>query len=950
MNKLFKKVLLILPIFLYAVTLFPGAVKALIPCQVNQGCTGQNTITGIPIGTGITPLSIVTIGSGLSLVGTTLSATGGGTGTVTSIATTAPITGGTITTTGTIGITQSTTSTDGYLSSTDWNTFNTKQPAGSYITALTGEGSATGPGSSTLTLSNAAVIGKVLTGYTSGAGTVSASDSLLSAIQKLNGNTAALVTGVSSVSNSDGTLTISPTTGAVIASLALGHANTWTGQQTFNTAPPIIGTGTPTGVVFLDTLKQTVTDGTNFVWDSSNFNLRLGPTSAQITPENRLSVIGNANDYHGIYVQNLNSGTTASTDIVAGNNLTGAADYFDFGVNSSGNTNPAMTLFGVSDAYIFTGPGGALGNINIAAGGTGKTIRLATGGTLSANLRLTISDTQLTSRDQLTWAPAVGSIVEVLGATDQALDFSTPLTSGGIGNNINITTPDATSNGVAGNFTVTTGISLGANNGGNITLTANKNTNSGAGGGQITLTGNGGGATSKGVVINAATAAIEIKTTGTTNAALANIVISTADTGSAGGTGGIGTTAGAVNLITGLGIAGTNGTTGGGGDGGPVLFRMGNGGAASGLNSGLNGGNAGTLTFTGGTGGAALATTNTHTGGIGTGVTFTLGTGGAAATNGTGTGGVAGGFTLTGGTGGAATGAGGTHLGGAGSSLLFTSGNGGAATGASGTRNGGDSGSITLNTGTPGTGATANGTNGGMFFQWQGTTKLSLGATNGNVTISALALYGSGLGLSQHLLGPNDSLFGIGARTPVQAASTLVGNALNVFAGSATAGASVAGAASGGAITITSGNAARLTSGNGNGGDVTVQTGTGIGTGTPGNISFNINGATTVMQISPAIASITGDLKLTTAGNGIYIKEGTNATMGICTLVLGTCTVNTTKVTANSRIQITAQSLGTVAVAQAIAVTARTAATSFVITSANATDTSVVAWIIVEPN
>jgi predicted heme/steroid binding protein len=48
-------------------------------------------------------------------------------GTVTSVATTGPITGGTITGSGTIGITQATTSTDGYLSSTDWNTFNDKQ-------------------------------------------------------------------------------------------------------------------------------------------------------------------------------------------------------------------------------------------------------------------------------------------------------------------------------------------------------------------------------------------------------------------------------------------------------------------------------------------------------------------------------------------------------------------------------------------------------------------------------------------------------------------------------------------------------------------------------------------------------------------------------------------------------------------------------------------------------
>jgi len=41
----------------------------------------------------------------------------------------------------------------GYLSSTDWNTFNGKQASGSYITALTGDGTASGPGSVALTLS-----------------------------------------------------------------------------------------------------------------------------------------------------------------------------------------------------------------------------------------------------------------------------------------------------------------------------------------------------------------------------------------------------------------------------------------------------------------------------------------------------------------------------------------------------------------------------------------------------------------------------------------------------------------------------------------------------------------------------------------------------------------------------------------------------------------------------
>ena len=50
---------------------------------------------------------------------------------------------------------------------------------------------------------------------------------------------------VSSVSNSDGTLTISPTTGAVVASLALGHANTWSGFQTYSAGINLSGSSSP---------------------------------------------------------------------------------------------------------------------------------------------------------------------------------------------------------------------------------------------------------------------------------------------------------------------------------------------------------------------------------------------------------------------------------------------------------------------------------------------------------------------------------------------------------------------------------------------------------------------------------------------------------------------------------------------------------------------------------
>lgn len=45
----------------------------------------------------------------------------------------------------------------GLLSTSDWTTFNSKQPAGSYITALTGDVTASGPGSAAATIANGSV-------------------------------------------------------------------------------------------------------------------------------------------------------------------------------------------------------------------------------------------------------------------------------------------------------------------------------------------------------------------------------------------------------------------------------------------------------------------------------------------------------------------------------------------------------------------------------------------------------------------------------------------------------------------------------------------------------------------------------------------------------------------------------------------------------------------------
>jgi hypothetical protein len=126
---------------------------------------------------------------------------------------------------------------------------------------LTGDVTSNG---NTTTLTNAPVIAKVLTGYTSGAGTVAATDSILQAIQKLNGNDAtnADLTGVvTSVGNAtaiaNNALTIAKTnglqtalnakaslSGATFTGAVNGTSLTLSGDLTVNGTTTTINTNT----------------------------------------------------------------------------------------------------------------------------------------------------------------------------------------------------------------------------------------------------------------------------------------------------------------------------------------------------------------------------------------------------------------------------------------------------------------------------------------------------------------------------------------------------------------------------------------------------------------------------------------------------------------------------------------------------------------------------------
>jgi hypothetical protein len=91
----------------------------------------------------------------------------------------------------------------------------------------------------------------------------------------------------------------------------------------------------------------------------------------------------------------------------------------------------------------------------------------------------------------------------------------------------------------------------------------------------------------------------------------------------------------------------------------------------------------------------------------------------------------------------------------------------------------------------------------------------------------------------------------------------------------------------------------------------------------------------------------TADLDIATAGRGLQIKEGSNARMGIATLAGGTVTVNNTTITGSTRVFVFVQSAG--GTQGFLRIASVSPGASFTITSTSGSETSQVAWLLVEP-
>lgn len=111
---------------------------------------------------------------------------------------------------------------------------------------------------------------------------------------------------------------------------------------------------------------------------------------------------------------------------------------------------------------------------------------------------------------------------------------------------------------------------------------------------------------------------------------------------------------------------------------------------------------------------------------------------------------------------------------------------------------------------------------------------------------------------------------------------------------------------------------------------------------TADNLKANIAAPTFTGDVN----SSTGNVLISTLGKGLQVKTGTNSKINTAVLVGGTVTVSNTSVTANSRIFVTSQTDG--GTPGWLRISAKTNATSFVITSSSVLDTSTVAWCIIE--
>jgi hypothetical protein len=115
----------------------------------------------------------------------------------------------------------------------------------------------------------------------------------------------------------------------------------------------------------------------------------------------------------------------------------------------------------------------------------------------------------------------------------------------------------------------------------------------------------------------------------------------------------------------------------------------------------------------------------------------------------------------------------------------------------------------------------------------------------------------------------------IAAQAPTAQSASVAGSGVSLRGASAVAGSSTAGAANGGGVTLIAGAAARLTSGNGDGGSISATAGNGVGQGSGGNITLTAgaHGGTSGAGSAGSV-SLVGGSSNTIQGGNVNLTSG----------------------------------------------------------------------------
>jgi len=279
------------------------------------------TGTSILYGDGLGGFSNVTIGSGVSFSAGTLSATGSG-GTVTSVAAltlgttgtdlSSTVANSTTTPVITLNVPTASATNRGALSSADWTTFNSKQPAGTYVTSVTGTtGRITSTGGTTPVIDLAS---GVATAGTTGSSTL---------IPVVTIDTYGRVTSITTAANPQGTVTSVSFTGGLIS------------VATATTTPALTVTGTSGGIPYFSSGTTWASSAalTQYgVVNGGGAGATPGETAAGTTGQVLTATTSGA----PTWAAPATNGTVTSVSVVSANGFAGTV--------TTATTTPAITL------------------------------------------------------------------------------------------------------------------------------------------------------------------------------------------------------------------------------------------------------------------------------------------------------------------------------------------------------------------------------------------------------------------------------------------------------------------------------------------------------------------------------------------------------------------------------------------------------------------------------